>query len=359
MRFLASILLLAGSLGASDGVAWAAGTKAKSVRAPTTVRAKRVVRTSKKRTPNARLAILPFDHRGSFEKDFLGIQGRAPTKAERAKVRKLKRIVFDGLVAAIKSGSVPIDEAAVLVDEQYGRGILEDAQRLGLRTAVSVEKSGQAIFDFQNGDRFAAALDRVKPTFAKVLVRYNPEDPPEARRQQLSRLKQLSDHLKTTPYQFMFELLVPPTSKLEGEELARYDTKRRPALTRRAIAEIQASGIEPDVWKLEGVDSGRAFRSIAAQARRGGRDDVRVIVLGRGESGERVKRWLDVGASTPGVNGFAVGRTVFQEPLKAYLRGEASAKQASEAIAAKYVDLYRGFKASSSGSPAAGAFGAP
>ena len=50
-------------------------------------------------------------------------------------------------------------------------------------------------------------------------------------------------------------------------------------------------------------------------ARRGGRDDVGCIILGRGESDEKVHNWLRVAAGVPGFIGFAVGRTSFWNPL--------------------------------------------
>ncbi len=50
-----------------------------------------------------------------------------------------------------------------------------------------------------------------------------------------------------------------------------------------AIAELQDGGIEPDVWKIEGLDSRAACEAVVAVARRGGRDRVGCIVLGRGE----------------------------------------------------------------------------
>ena len=52
--------------------------------------------------------------------------------------------------------------------------------------------------------------------------------------------------------------------------------------------------------------------------------------------------WLQAGAGVPGFVGFAVGRTIWWEPLEAWLAG-ASTDDAAETIASNYrrlVDAY-------------------
>lgn len=76
-------------------------------------------------------------------------------------------------------------------------------------------------------------------------------------------------------------------------------------------------------------------------AREGGRDKVGCIVLGRGESSEKVREWLQAGVNVKGVIGFAVGRTVFWEPLKALKEGKINREQASDQIASNYSSFCR------------------
>jgi len=82
-----------------------------------------------------------------------------------------------------------------------------------------------------------------------------------------------------------------------------------------AIRELQDAGVEPDIWKIEGLDRRADCERIVAAARRGGRDSVGCIVLGRGEDEAKVREWLTTAAGVPGFIGFAVGRTDFWEPL--------------------------------------------
>src|SRR5262249_22895302 len=210
-------------------------------------------------------------------------------------------------------------------------------------------KSGQDDFDFEYGDDFARHIEDFHPTFCKVLVRYNPDGDKKMNQGQAARLKRLSDYLKSKGRsRFMFELLVPAT----GEQLNRfggnkkdYDRNLRPELMVRAIHELQDAGIEADVWKIEGIDVAEDCARVVAAAKRGGRDHVGCIVLGRGEDDGKVREWLKTAAAVPGFIGFAVGRTVFWDPLVAWHAGKATRDEAAARIASRYrefVDLFEG-----------------
>src|SRR5262249_8983724 len=186
-----------------------------------------------------------------------------------------------------------------------------DAVKHGSITACPAEKSGQDEFDFEYGDDFTRHIEAFQPTFCKVLVRYNPEGDPAMNRRQAGRLKRLSDALHSDGRShFMFELLVPATpvqlERSSGDK-KEYDRGRRPELMVRAITELQDAGIEPDVWKIEGIDRPEDCARVVAAARRNGRDRVGCIVLGRGEDDVKVRQWLKTAAAVPGFIGFAVG----------------------------------------------------
>jgi len=137
----------------------------------------------------------------------------------------------------------------------------------------------------------------------------------------------------------MFELLVPPTpaqlERCQGNK-ATFDVEIRPKLMVAVIQELQNAGVEPDVWKLEGLDRKEDFARVCEAARAGGRDRVGCIVLGRGENEQKVRDWLKVGANVRGVIGFAVGRTVFWEPLKGFRENRLTREQAIDQMAATY-----------------------
>jgi myo-inositol catabolism protein IolC len=73
-----------------------------------------------------------------------------------------------------------------------------------------------------------------------------------------------------------------------------------------------------------------------ATARRGGRDRVGCILLGRGEDDQKVREWLSTAAGVPGFIGFAVGRTTFWDPLVQYRAKKSSREAAVAEIARRY-----------------------
>jgi 5-dehydro-2-deoxygluconokinase len=286
-----------------------------------------------------KLYILAFDHRGSFQKKFFGIEGD-PDPEQTAMIADAKHLVFEGLQRAVAGGVVDPSVTGVLVDEQFGSTVPEEARAQGLRLAMPAERSGQEMFDFQYGEDFGAHIERFDPDFTKVLVRYNPDGDAEGNREQRAKLRQLSEWLHERGRRFLFELLVPATpAQMEavGGESDRYDAEVRPELMRRAIAELQDAGIEVDVWKIEGVDERSDCEMLVAQARSGGRDGVVCVVLGRGADDAKVDHWLAQAAPVEGFVGFAIGRSIWWEPLKAYVDGKIERRAAAERIAESYL----------------------
>lgn len=294
------------------------------------------------------LYLLPFDHRGSLQSKLFG--WTSPLSSEQTgAIATAKGVVYDGFKAALAAG-VPRERAGILVDEQFGEAILRDASAAGITTACSVEKSGQREFEFEYGEAFARHIDAIRPTFAKVLVRYNPHDDPAMNQRQAARLRVLSDHLAARQESlFMFELLVPATqaqlAAVNGDAL-RYDRETRPQLMADAIGELQSAGVEPDLWKIEGLDRREDCEAMVSAVRAGGRRHVSCIVLGRGATESRVREWLGTAARVDGFIGFAIGRTVFWEPLKNWRQGTLTRDEAVAEIGRRYSEFVGVFETS-------------
>ncbi|MGO8939228.1 MAG: 2-deoxy-5-keto-D-gluconate 6-phosphate aldolase domain-containing protein [Mycobacterium sp.] len=292
------------------------------------------------------LYLLAFDHRGSFKKGLFGVEER-PTDAEVAKIIDAKAVIFEGFLQALAEG-VPPGESGILVDEQFGTEVAHKASAREAILAMPVEKSGQDEFDFEYGEDFGAHIEAFDPTFAKVLVRYNPDSDADVNARQARRLGRLSDWLHERGRRFLFELLVPPTpSELAsvGGATGTYDDNVRPDLMLRTITALREAGVEPDIWKIEGLDRGADCERISVEARSGGRDNVACIVLGRGADEAKVDEWLRVGARVDGFRGFAIGRTLWWDALVAYRDGAIDRREAASRIAAAYmrsIDTYKG-----------------
>jgi myo-inositol catabolism protein IolC len=294
---------------------------------------------------DANLYVLAFDHRGSFTKRF-GIEGDL-TAEETQRIADGKHLIFEGLEMALARGADPSVSGA-LVDEQFGgpAHVPEQAKEKGIKLAMPVERSGQQEFDFEYGDDFGTHIERYDPDFSKVLVRYNPDGDAELNRRQSQRLRRLSDWLHEHDRKFLFELLVPAEAaqlaSVDGDS-DRYDAELRPGLMQRTIAELQEGGVEPDVWKIEGLDERSDCERIAAQCRVGGRNGVVCVVLGRGADGEKVDHWLRQAAPVEGYIGFAIGRSIWGDPLQGFIDARLGRENAAERVAGNYlrfVDVY-------------------
>ena len=290
------------------------------------------------------LYLLPFDHRQSYVTDMFDFKLPLSVQ-EHDQVIDSKQLIYQGFRQALAEG-VSTETAGILVDEEFGTGILRDARRRNYVTALSVEQSGAEEFEFEYGVDFASHITAFDPIFAKVLVRYNPDGDRAVNLRQVGRLKQLSEYCRHSQRRFMFELLVPATD----EQLARaggdkdvFDRQTRPMLMQQTVCELQDAGIEPDVWKIEGLDRRGDCEQIVEIARRGGRDKVGCIVLGRGADEAKVRGWLTIAAGVPGFIGFAVGRTSFWDAVSSYRAKALTRAEAATQIARRlreWVDIF-------------------
>ena len=285
------------------------------------------------------LYILAFDHRGTLTKGLLGVEGREPTEEEANKVSEMKQIIFDGFLKAKESG-ITGGDPAILVDETFGLEVQQKAKQMNIKFAAPVEKSGQKVFDFEYGDKFGEKINEVGADFVKILVRWNPDDDEEIRETQGSRIKELSDWLSENGKKFLLEFLVPATEEqlasVENDQ-ARYDSEIRPKLAVRVVEEMRERGADPDIWKIEGLDTSEDCENVAAAIKTGDRENVMAVVLGRGASDQKVNEWLRAGSSVDGYRGFAIGRSIFWNALKGFHEGEKTREEAVNEIAESYL----------------------
>jgi len=280
--------------------------------------------------------ILPFDHRATFVRDIFGYT-EPLSKKQHSEVSKFKHIVWDAFLKVYKKQKDK-KSVGILIDEEFGSKIFRKAKKLGVLTLLAAEKSGQKIFDFEYGKNFGKHILKFKPDYSKVLVRYNPANKRE-NKIQLKRLKKLNDFCKNRKIGFLFELLVPPSGKQKN-----YDRKIRPKLTVKAIKEIRKFGIEPDIWKLEAMPNRKDWQKIIEAIKYKNKKAARIIVLGRAGTKKQVKNWLKIAHSFREIIGFAVGRTIFLQPLKNYRNRKITKKQATDRIAKEFSEFIEYWK---------------
>ena len=92
---------------------------------------------------------------------------------------------------------------------------------------------------------------------------------------------------------------------------------------------------------------------LVAQARSGGRDGVVCVVLGRGADDAKVDHWLAQAAPVDGFVGFAIGRSVWWDPLKAYVDGKIERVAGARKIAQNYLRFVKVYEQAEGKAPIA------
>jgi len=286
------------------------------------------------------LLILAMDHRASFGRSLFAVANDQPTEAQRAAMQTAKLLIYSGLTLAV--ADLRMGHPGVLVDERYGQSVIDAARDTVAVLAVPIERSGRDWFELEWGEEWLEHVRRVAPDYAKVLVRDNPAFPSRERDAQLARLREVSQSLSVEGIPLLYELLVPATEAqlaAVGGDVDAYDREIRPELTTQVIADNQGAGIEPTIWKVEGLETAPAAQAIVAQARSGGRTNVDAIVLGRDASAQRLHHWLDIAAPIDGFVGFAIGRSIWEDAIRAHLAGSLDETAAARQIADRYRDF--------------------
>ncbi len=290
------------------------------------------------------LFILPFDHRSSFAKLF-GFTNPNLSSEEKETITKAKEIIYIAFKKAVSVG-ISKEQAAILVDEEYGDKIIRDAISQGYNVILTTEKSGQKEFTFEYGDEFGKHIEKYKPNFVKALINYNPNDDPLSKMRQQQKLKILNDYCHQNSYKFLLEVLVSPTEQQLKEinaNLERYEIEMRPNLTVKAMEELQSANVEPDIWKIEGMENEDSYKIVALQAQKEERGNVGIVILGRGENQDKVEKWLIEGSKVNGIIGFAIGRTVFWDPLIEYKNGKIEKEKVIEIISNNFLHFHNIF----------------
>lgn len=293
--------------------------------------------------PRKNLFILPFDHYSAFT-DLFNDESDSLSENVKKQVAELKMIVYRGFLKSWEFG-LPKEQSAIIVDELFGSEVLQAAARDDVAVCLGIEKHNTAEFDFFYGDDWAHNIKRFQPAIVKALLKYNPADSLELKQRQAARLKQLSDWCDQEAYSFMLEPLIPPSSeqlKAVGGDKEKYDQEIRPGLAKIMLTELYEFKIKPDIWKLEGCLRVNDCLSLFDKVRELGGSQANIIMLGRNQPLALVENQLKA-AALGGWFGFAVGRTVWYEPLRQYVK-DGHLTKAIDDIANNFYHLYQVFK---------------
>ena len=288
-----------------------------------------------------RLYVLPCDHRDILRGLWdthrpLGFDDRDEWCAI------AKGVVVDGLIDATQE--VPAEWAGVLMDDELGEMGLERARSAGIARILPVDTGEVGPFTIQHPGGIDGHVQRVDPEVVACLIGCNPESSDYV--DQLDRTRELAEWQRESTRAFLLELqVIPRPEDADGLGFGRWEQTRRPELIARAIRDLREVGFEPHVWKLQECGTDEDYSLVFDACREGGREGVRVVILGAGADTETVDSWLRLAARHDACIGFAIGRSVWAEPIEALARGEADNLAAAREISQRYRHFARTFSA--------------
>ncbi len=263
---------------------------------------------------------LACDHRVQLEQlaDEVG--------ASRARIAAFKVLAVEAAceVAAGRPGF------GMFLDGRYGREALFAASRAGLWVARPIERTGSRPLDFESstaeqpGSLGAQLVEWPLDQVVKCLCFYHPDDDEALRRRQERELLRAQDACRRQNRDLLIEIIAGRHGALADDTIP------------RVLSRLYEGGLKPDWWKLEPQRSREAWSAIGRVIEAGDPHCRGVVMLGLDAPAEQLVEAFAAAATTGLVKGFAIGRTIFIDPARAWLSGRISDAQAVETMAQRF-----------------------
>lgn len=267
-----------------------------------------------------------FDHRPQF------FELARAAGASEDRLPRLKRLFVDA-VARVEQEARLAGRVGVLIDDRYGADALNAATGRGWWVGRPVELPGSNPLEFDRGRSIGTTLASWPvEQVVKCLVGYHPDDPPVHRLDQETQLTALYDACQASGHALLLEVVPPATHPLMADTLL------------RAMQRFYNIGVIPEWWKLASMP---AAQWQAIDALIAARDPYcrGVLVLGQNARAEELAAGFAATRGSAHVRGFAVGRTLFQAPAKAWLAGQLDDAALVDVAAANFSSLIARWRA--------------
>jgi 5-dehydro-2-deoxygluconokinase len=273
--------------------------------------------TTRRPSPE-RLMALAIDHRAQME----AMADEAGVSRDKIPAFKVLAVHAAGRVAGDKPGF------GMLIDGIYGREALFRAADHPFWIGRPVELPGSRPLEFEGGaDVGTSLIEWPVGHTIKCLCFYHPDDASELREKQEHKLLRLYTAARTVGRELLIEIIAGKHGELKDDTVS------------SVVERLYSLGIKPDWWKLEPLKTATAWRAVANVIEKNDPLCRGIVLLGLEAPEEDLEAAFAIAAKEPMVKGFAVGRTIFNEPARAWLRGTLGDEEAVEAMASKFARL--------------------
>lgn len=245
------------------------------------------------------LCVLAFDHRSQL------VDMAKEFDADLARIPVLKELIFKASQEVAKEANL-IGKAGILSDSRFGQSVLNDATGSGCWIGRPIELPGSRPLVLEHGNIGSQLITWPLEHVVKCLVFCHPEDNPEMQTAQQKTVTEVYEACCQSGHDLLLEVILP---KGMPHDDAHYV---------QLLADFYALGVKPDWWKLPPLNKA-SWLQVSALIEANDPHCRGVVLLGLDAPAEQLKEGFAIASTCRWVKGFAVGRTIFSEPSRAWL----------------------------------------
>ncbi|MDP2081559.1 MAG: 5-dehydro-2-deoxygluconokinase [Pseudotabrizicola sp.] len=217
----------------------------------------------------------------------------------------------------------------ILCDNRLGRDALHAAAESGLWIGRPVEWPGSRPLTLEPelGPDFGGLSEWPLAHVVKVLCFYHPDDSATMKADQETTVTRLFHAARRNRLEFLLEVIPSKAGAVTDQTTA------------DVIQRFYDIGVFPDWWKLEPMQSDAAWQAACDAITCNDPHTRGIVVLGLGESEDRLAASFAAAARFDLVKGFAVGRTIFADAAAGFMAGTTPPEQAVTMMADTYTRL--------------------
>ncbi|MEE4632786.1 5-dehydro-2-deoxygluconokinase [Pseudomonas alliivorans] len=253
------------------------------------------------------LFIFAFDHRGQL------VELAQQAGRDLSSIGKIKQLfvqAVDRVESDLRNRGIEAD-VGLLADQRFGQDALNAATGRGWWVARPVEIQGSRPLAFEHGRSIGSNLiNWPQEQIIKCLVQYHPDDEPMLRLEQEAQIKALYDASKVSGHELLLEIIP------QKDHPSTY-----PDVMLRAFKRLYNLGIYPAWWKIE-AQTAEVWQQLDALIEERDPYCRGVVLLGLNAPVENLAAGFAAARDSRTCQGFAVGRTIFREPSRAWMAGE-------------------------------------
>ena len=277
-------------------------------------------RMSKKHRSYESMAILAFDHRRQFV-DYAREAG-----ADLSSLPKIKGLILESFLDVVKTHRLEA-RSGVLIDDTWGHEWLHKVTGSGIWIGRPVEQPSSRPIEFEGGRNISSRLvswpiDHI----VKCLVFYHPDDEPSLRYEQERQVMELHHACCHSGHQLLLEIILPDR-KHELDQILP-----------RIINRFYNLGVHPNWWKLPPV-SEHTWKTLSQLIEERSPFCHGILLLGLNVAKSQLANDFAVAKQFDLCKGFAVGRSIFHQPVIELLNERIDDEEFKQQISDNYLEL--------------------